>query len=65
MEEERNYKVYAHIRKEPDENGIYKRYIGITCQKLKDRWKANGNGYKKKDKNGNYIYFYNAILKYG
>ena len=65
MEEERNYKVYAHIRKEPDENGIYKRYIGITCQKLKDRWKANGNGYKKKDKNGNYIYFYNAIQKYG
>ena len=38
MEEERNYKVYAHICKEPDENGVYKRYIGVTKLKLKERW---------------------------
>ena len=35
-----------------------KRYIGITCQKEKERW-ANGKGYRKQS------YFYRAIEKYG
>lgn len=73
MEEERSYKVYAHIRKEPDENGVYKRYIGITKLKLEERWGKNGKGYKYKIKNNEnninkenkYTHFYNAILKYG
>lgn len=66
MEEQRNYKVYAHIRKEPDENGVYKRYIGITGKPtLKDRWCTNGKGYKYKNKNNTYTHFYKAILKYG
>ena len=64
--EERNYKVYAHIRKEPDKNGIYKRYIGITGKSnLKHRWGKNGSGYKCKSKNGEYTHFYNAIQKHG
>lgn len=64
MEEPRNYKVYAHIRKEPDKNGVYKRYIGITKLNINERWK-NGNGYKRKNKDGYYSYFYNAIQKHG
>lgn len=35
-----------------------KRYVGITCQDVKKRWK-NGAGYI------NCIYFYHAIQKYG
>ena len=64
MEELRNYKVYAHIRKEPDENGVYKRYIGITGVNLNERWK-NGKGYKRKNIDGHYSYFYKSIQKYG
>ena len=64
MEELRNYKVYVHIRKEPDENGVYKRYIGITGVNLNERWK-NGKGYKRKNRDGEYSYFYKAILKHG
>lgn len=54
--DDKNYLVYVHINKTP-ENNINKKYIGITCQSVNERW-ANGNGYKKQD-------FYNAIQKYG
>lgn len=48
-----DYTVYMH------ENIINnKKYIGITSQKTKERWR-NGNGYK------GCISFYNAIQKYG
>ena len=50
---EKEYKVYMHINKADG-----KRYIGITRQSLKRRWK-NGNGYKRTP------YFYKAIQKYG
>lgn len=46
------YTVYMHIS--PSD----KRYIGITKQEIKRRWK-NGFGYKRQE------YFYNAIEKYG
>ena len=59
MDEQRNYTVYAHIRKEPDKNGIYKRYIGITGLKPEYRWN-NGKGYGVRQPK-----FRNAILKYG
>ena len=49
---EGNYLVYCHIFP----NG--KRYVGITCQKAKDRWGKDGNGYKSQ-------MVYRAIQKYG
>ena len=49
---ENNYIVYMHVS--PSD----KRYIGITGQKLNERWK-NGNGYKHNR------HFWNAINKYG
>ena len=64
MNTENNYTVYAHIRKEPNDNGIYKRYIGITGREVGMRWRK-GKGYNHKNKNGGYSYFYNAIQKYG
>lgn len=45
---------YVYIHKFPNR----KVYIGITRQKVKDRWK-NGKGYKEND------YLVNAIKKYG
>lgn len=48
----KKYTIYCHTNKI---NG--KKYIGITCKKLKDRWE-NGEGYKGQ-------IFYNAIQKYG
>lgn len=48
-----NYIVYMHIFP----NG--KRYVGITGQNLKDRWRVNGNGYKPQK------LVYRAIQKYG
>ena len=48
----KSFYVYCHTN---NING--KKYIGITCQKPKDRWR-NGKGYK----NG---FFANAIKKYG
>lgn len=46
-----NYTVYVHI------SPSNKRYVGITRQNIKNRWK-NGAGYKSG-------YFHNAINKYG
>lgn len=46
------YSVYIHTF--PNN----KKYIGLTCQKVKLRWN-NGRGYKQ------HRYMYNAILKYG
>ena len=51
--EENNYKVYMHVNKIND-----KKYIGITRQRPKDRWR-HGNGYKGS------LHFQNAIQKYG
>lgn len=59
------YVLYVHVRKEPNNKGVYKKYFGITCQKAHKRWKNNGKGYSKKNKDGKYTKFYNAILKYG
>lgn len=64
MDTKNIYTVYAHIRKEPNENGVYKRYIGITGVEVNKRWRK-GKGYNYKNKNGDYNYFYNAIQKYG
>lgn len=47
------YIVYMHIFP----NG--KRYVGITGQRTKDRWRVNGNGYKPQK------LVYRAIQKYG
>ena len=47
-----NYTVYMHIAP----NG--KRYIGITKQQPKSRWRG-GSGYKR------HTHFCNAIKKYG
>ena len=49
-----NYLVYSHILKKDG-----RRYIGITCQTIKNRWRNNGTGYKT------CIHFYRAIQKYG
>ena len=48
----RNWIIYKHIS---PSDGIY---IGITCQKLNNRWR-NGSGYKECP------FFYKAIQKYG
>lgn len=53
------YKVYVHINKI---NG--KRYYGITCQNINERWR-NGKGYKNHKNSKKDTYFYNAINKYG
>lgn len=47
-----NYTVYMHIAPSG------KRYIGITKQQPKSRWRG-GSGYKR------HTHFYNAIKKYG
>lgn len=47
------YIVYMHVFP----NG--KRYVGITGQKPKDRWRINGNGYRPQK------LVYDAICKYG
>ena len=47
-----DYIVYMHIS--PNN----KKYIGITCQSEKNRWR-NGEGYKNNE------YFYRSIKKYG
>ena len=59
--DERKYCVYRHVFP----NG--KCYIGITSQKLKRRWRNNGEGYKITKKNGEYYQplMARAINKYG
>ena len=54
MEEIKTYCVYMHINKINN-----KKYIGITCQDVNDRWK-NGYGYRKDQS-----VFFNAINLYG
>lgn len=49
---ENNFKVYMHV------SPSGKRYVGITCQPVCQRWRA-GKGYAKNE------YFYRAIQKYG
>lgn len=49
---DRKYTIYEHVSKDG------KRYIGITSQKLRVRWR-NGEGYAKN------IHFYRSIQKYG
>lgn len=49
-----NYKVYVHINKH---NG--KKYFGITCRDVMDRWRMDGSGYSYND------HFWKAIQKYG
>lgn len=51
--EECHYTVYIHIF--PNQ----KKYVGITGQRTKDRWRVNGNGYKPQK------LVYRAIKKYG
>ena len=53
------YKVYVHINKINN-----KRYYGITCQNINERWR-NGKGYKNHKNSKKDTYFYNAINKYG
>lgn len=48
------YKVYVHINKTNN-----KKYVGITSQATKERWRGGGSGYK------NNKYFWNAIQKHG
>jgi group I intron endonuclease len=58
MADEKGYYVYMHIF--PND----KKYIGITCQELKHRWRSDGSGYRpRKNKNASKVW--NAILKYG
>lgn len=47
------YIVYIHTFP----NG--KKYVGLTCQGIKLRWRRNGKGYKTQDR------VFNAIKKYG
>ena len=49
-----NYKVYIHTN---TING--KKYVGLTKQECKERWRHDGLGYQQQKK------FFNAILKYG
>lgn len=49
-----NFKVYIHINKINN-----KKYIGITKQNIKYRWRSDGSGYLRSP------HFYKAILKYG
>lgn len=60
MIENKSWTVYIH--RSPSN----KAYIGITCQNPENRWK-NGNGYLRKNKNGEYKQplIANAINKYG
>lgn len=53
ISEECHYTVYIHIF--PNQ----KKYVGITGQRTKDRWRVNGNGYKPQK------LVYRAIKKYG
>lgn len=57
----KKYYVYDHI------SPSGKHYIGITCQRLSQRWGKGGKNYLKKLKNGNYRHpaFAAAIEKYG
>ncbi|WP_024347380.1 GIY-YIG nuclease family protein [Lacrimispora indolis] len=52
--ETKKYSLYVHINK-----ANQKKYVGVTKNHPKKRWKTNGQGYKNQN------YFYNAIQKYG
>ena len=48
----KEYTVYMHV------SPSGKRYVGITCMNVNQRWRGDGSGYKGQA-------FYNAIIKYG
>ena len=60
-ESNRKFCVYRHT----SPSGKY--YIGITCQKVENRWGKNGIKYYNKNKRGQYVHslFIRAIKKYG
>lgn len=63
---DKKFIFYVHLAKFKNEYGNYGMYFGITEQKLKDRWRKDGKGYKKRNKNDdNYSYFWNSINKHG
>ena len=59
---EKTYTVYMHTNKINN-----KVYVGITSQKVNGRWRLDGGGYLRKNKDGSYAQpkFARAILKYG
>lgn len=65
LKEDVAYKLYVHICKEKNKYGNYGVYFGITCQGVNERWRIDGKGYKRKNKDGEYTHFYKAILKHG
>lgn len=56
-----NWIVYKHT------SPSGKVYIGITSKECNRRWRSNGSGYLRLNKDGKFIqpYFANAIIKYG
>lgn len=62
MNKEKTFAVYCHTN-------IYnhKVYVGITSQKIANRWGKNGKKYLEKKKDGDFVQskFARAILKYG
>ena len=60
MEDKNTWCVYMHIF--PND----KKYIGITSQNVKYRWRSDGSGYKpRKNRDPNSSRIWNAIQKYG
>lgn len=60
-EEDKRWCVYMHINKIND-----KKYIGMTCQNVSERWGIDGKQYLRKNSNGEYMHpaFALALEKY-